>query len=149
MVDLNVDNISRCYFLNKKKLEREVAFILKKLGLRDARLSIYFATDEEIRRLNRLYRKSDRSTDVLAFSMAEGRCLKGDPRYLGDIAISVDRAKAQAKSFDSTFKKEIYLYIIHGILHLLGHDDENKKSKKKMSKTEGRLLDLLWRKIDS
>ena len=149
MIDLTVGHISRCYFLNRRKLKKAVRFILRSFGIREARLSIYFASDDEVRRLNRLYRHSNRLTDVLAFSMREGLGVKGDPVYLGDVAISVDRARAQAGLYNSTFKREIYLYIVHGILHLLGYDDENESAKRRMHKEEKKILDLLWAKIDS
>jgi probable rRNA maturation factor len=148
MIRLDASNISRCYFLNKEKLKDIVRLILKSLGVVDVNLSIVFATDKEIRRLNYLYRKENRATDVLAFSMREGRRLRQDSSILGDIVISVDRAKRQAKRFNSTFKREIYLYIIHGILHLLGHNDESALSKKKMRKKETEILNALWEKVN-
>jgi len=83
---------------------------------------------------------------VLAFSMSEGRRLKRDSSVLGDIAISVDRARVQAARFDSSFKKEIVLYIIHGLLHLTGYDDESGASARLMRLKEKEILGYLWRK---
>jgi probable rRNA maturation factor len=137
---LGVSNISRCYFLNKKKLEGIVKFILSRAGVKDANLSIVFATDREIKRLNSRYLGRDRATDVISFSMREGKRLKKDNSTLGDIVISVDRAKKQAERFGSTFKKEIYLYIIHGILHLLGYTDERPPERKRMQRKEAEIL---------
>lgn len=147
MIRLSVSNISRCYFLNKKKLNAIVRFVLGYVGVEDARLSIVFASDGEIKHLNYLYRGKNKPTDVLSFSMHEGRRLKKDSSILGDVVISVDRARHQARRFNSTFKKEIYLYIIHGILHLLGYDDERSSSeKKRMRKKEAQILNILWQK---
>lgn len=156
MIRLSAINISRCYFLNKKKLETIVRFILKSVGVFDANLSIIFVTDSEIKRLNYLYRRRNRVTDVLSFSMHEGkpayakasadRRLKRELSTLGDIVISVDRARKQAKRFNSTFKKEMYLYIIHGILHLVGYGDEKPSAKKKMRRKETEILNSLWQK---
>jgi rRNA maturation RNase YbeY len=56
--------------------------------------------------------------------MREGRPLKGGDEYLGDIIISIDAAQRQAKRFGSTRERELKLYLIHGVLHLLGYDDE-------------------------
>ena len=148
MIHLSAVNVSKCYFLNRKKLAHTVKFILKSIGVRDASLSIVFVTDRQIARLNSLYRRKNRPTDVLSFSMREGKRLKRDSSILGDVIISVDRAKAQAKSFNSSFRREMYLYIIHGILHLMGYDDETKSARKKMSKKENQLLDKLWQKIE-
>ena len=144
MIRLNVKNVAKCYFLNRRKLERIVTFVLQTIGVNDAELSIVFTTDSKIKRLNLLYRKQNRPTDVLAFSMHEGKRLKKDSSILGDIVISVDRAREQAKRFKSSFKREIFLYIIHGLLHLVGYDDRKKSSRKRMYKKETQLLNLLW-----
>jgi len=142
-MDLSITDISRCYFLNKKKLKDIVRFILKSIDIHDADLSIVFTTDRKIKRLNYLYRKKNRVTDVLSFSMQEGKRLKRDSSILGDIVISVERAKKQAKRFNSTFKNEIYLYLIHGILHLAGYGDENPSSRDRMRKKESKILNAL------
>ncbi|MBL7070588.1 MAG: rRNA maturation RNase YbeY [Candidatus Omnitrophica bacterium] len=148
MISLSAANISRCYFLNSSKLERVVRFTLKSLGIKDASLSIIFVSDSRIKRLNNLYRGSDRPTDVLAFSMREGKRLLGKRPVMGDIVISVDRARKQAKRFESTFKREIYLYIIHGILHLAGYNDERPGDKRVMRRKEDEILNRLCRKIN-
>ena len=148
MIHLSAFNISRCYFLNKRKLDHTVRSILKSAGVNDARLAIVFVSDREIRRLNLMYRKRNRATDVLSFSMREGRRLKKDASFLGDIVISTDRARKQAEKFGTSFKKEMYLYIIHGVLHLLGYDDERPSSRKKMRKKETQILNRLWEKVN-
>ena len=107
MIRLSAKNVAKCYFLNRKKLERIVTFVLQAIGVNDAELSIVFTTDSKIKRLNLLYRKQNRSTDVLAFSMHEGKRLKKDSSILGDIVISVDRARKQARRFKSSFKNSI------------------------------------------
>ena len=135
MIRLTVSNISRCRFLNVKKLRKAVVSILRKFDVHDGELSIVFATDSEIRPLNKKYRHKDRPTDVLSFSL-------GDENVLGDIVISVDRAKAQAKIFGTSFKDEMKLYIIHGVLHLLGYDDETPAARKKMRQKEQELLSV-------
>lgn len=148
MIHVSAFDISRCYFLNKKKLEKIVRFVLKSVGVFQANLSIAFATDSEIRRLNYLYRRKNIATDVLAFSMREGKRLKRDSSILGDIVISVERAKKQAKRFDSTFKRELYLYIIHGILHLVGYGDEKPSAKRLMRRKEIEILNALWQRVN-
>lgn len=147
MIRLSAANVSRCYFLNKKKLGTIVKFILKSVGISRATLSIAFVTDSEIKRLNYLYRMRNRPTDVLSFSMREGKRLKRDRSILGDIAISVDRAEKQARRFNSTFKREICLYIIHGILHLAGYGDEKPSALKNMRRKEAEILNNLWRRV--
>jgi probable rRNA maturation factor len=72
--------------------------------------------------------------------MNEGRPLKGGEGYLGDIAISVDAARRQARIFDSTVSRELRLYLIHGVLHLLGYDDGTAKAARRMHRREEWLL---------
>ncbi|MFH1753712.1 MAG: rRNA maturation RNase YbeY [Candidatus Omnitrophota bacterium] len=87
-------------------------------------LTVTYVTDAQIKKLNLEYRGRERLTDVLAFSAREGREIEGSRGYLGDIVISLDAARRQAKRFGSTIKRELKLYLIHGALHLLGYDDE-------------------------
>jgi probable rRNA maturation factor len=72
--------------------------------------------DAELRRLNRDFRKKDYTTDVLSFP-SEGPAL-------GDLAISLGRARAQAREFGHSIEQEISILMLHGVLHLLGHDHE-------------------------
>jgi len=146
VISLSVSNVSSCYFLSRKKLERMAAFILKEAGIRDAVLSINFVRDRAIKDLNYLYRGKNRPTDVLSFSMREGRRIKKDNLILGDVVISTERARRQAADFGSTFKKEVILYIVHGILHLIGYDDEDASSEKRMRRKEKQIFDRLWEK---
>jgi len=79
--------------------------------------------------------------------MQEGKCIKGCKGLLGDIAVSVDAAKRQAKDFGTTKKRELYLYIIHGTLHLLGYDDTTGRGFKRMQAKETRILNSIWNSI--
>ena len=72
--------------------------------------------DAELRRLNRAFRKKDYTTDVLSFP-ATGP-------GLGDVAISLGRARAQAREFGHSIEQEVSVLMLHGVLHLLGHDHE-------------------------
>lgn len=142
MIRLKSFNISRSGFLRKRKLEAVVKAVLKSFGINDGELSITFATDKEIKSLNRRYRKRNMPTDVLSFAMQEGRRIAKDSAALGDVVISVERAAAQAKVFSTSFREEVELYIIHGILHLLGYDDERPAAEKEMRRKEKELMPL-------
>jgi len=102
---------------------------------------VTYVTDARIKRLNRLYMSKDRPTDVMAFSMLEGKRLKGQDKFLGDIVISVDTAKRQAREFGTTKEYELKLYLIHGALHLLGYDDRTPGGFKKMKKRQEELFE--------
>ncbi len=106
-------------------------------------LSIVLTRDGEIRRLNRQYRKKDKTTDVLSFPLLEG----GGPKVknagslaLGDVVISVPRAERQGKEKGWTLRKELAMLLIHGILHLLGYDHVSLTQEKKMFGLQDRLL---------
>lgn len=74
--------------------------------------------DTELRRLNRDFRGKDYATDVLSFPAL------GEDAFLGDIAISLGRARAQAREFGHTVEQEVQVLMLHGVLHLMGHDHE-------------------------
>jgi probable rRNA maturation factor len=85
-------------------------------------LSVLFTSDAEIRKLNHLFRQKDKPTDVLSFSQQEG--VHGGS-VLGDLVISLDTAKRQAKEYGVTLNQEVLRLIVHGLLHLYGYDHEN------------------------
>ena len=103
-------------------------------------LNILFVDDVKMAELHKRYLGKEEPTDVLAFSMQEGKTLKGDPCLLGDIAISTEVALRQAKRFHSNVNRELTLYVIHGILHLLGYEDQKKPARLKMRQKERELL---------
>jgi probable rRNA maturation factor len=84
--------------------------------------TVVFTDDEEIRRLNREFRGKDRPTDVLSFP-EEGPFPEGE-ESLGDVVVSVETAARQAKSRRRPVDHEVRILLIHGLLHLLGHDHE-------------------------
>ena len=86
-------------------------------------LSVVLTTDETIHEYNREYRSVDRPTDVLSFPADEGDDLLAPPDgFLGDIMISIPRAREQAKALGHSTEREILFLTVHGVLHLLGYD---------------------------
>ena len=92
--------------------------ILERVGRKDSSATIAFVSDSSIRELNRQFRGVDKATDVLSFPAGE------DDFELGDIAVSVERAKAQARQNGLSYEGEIAQLILHGLLHLCGYDHE-------------------------
>ena len=90
---------------------------LDAIGNHGSSATIAFVSDRSIRDLNRRFRNVDKPTDVLSFPT-------GEETNLGDIAISVETAAAQAKENGLTFDNEISQLILHGLLHLAGYDHE-------------------------
>lgn len=98
-------------------------------------LSILLCDDETIRALNREWRKKDSATDVLSFPMGRG--------ILGDIVISVPTAMAQAEACGHSLDEEMRVLLVHGVLHLCGHDHELPGDDEKMAQAEAALLKKL------
>lgn len=97
-------------------------------------LSIVVTTDREIRKLNRQWRGKDEATDVLSFEQ--------DPKLglLGDVVISLDTARRQAREGGRPLSEELERLLAHGVLHLLGHDHQKPAEARKMAKAEAALL---------
>ena len=94
-------------------------------GVENAELSITLTDDENIHALNKKYRGIDRPTDVLSFAFRESdepEIIGGENEMLGDIIISIERAKIQAADFGHSLLREIIFLEVHGLLHLLGYD---------------------------
>ncbi len=112
--------------------------LLDAAGERESTLSLTLVGDDAIRALNREYRGKDRATDVLSFSSEEPAKRPAD-HLLGDVVISVDTARRQAHEYDATLQREIYRLLIHGLLHLMGHDHVAAAERRVMQKEERRL----------
>ncbi|HCF58151.1 MAG TPA: rRNA maturation RNase YbeY, partial [Myxococcales bacterium] len=113
---------------------------LARLGLDEVELSVVVTTDAEIRTLNRKWRKKDRSTDVLSFPAGDGPVLPGQKRWLGDVVLSLDTARARAQDDGRPVSAELSRYLAHGLLHLLGHDHHAPGEAGRMARAEAGLL---------
>lgn len=110
-------------------LQRLIIFTAEQEGVtKEAEVSVNFVDDKKIQELNRNYRQKDTPTDVISFALQES--VEGEidiigediPLTLGDIVISVDRAKEQAKDYNHSYERELAFLTVHGFLHLLGYD---------------------------
>jgi probable rRNA maturation factor len=117
--------------------------VLGELRLGEAELSIVLCDDAFIHPLNRDHRGKDKPTDVLSFSQREGEGADPEDMLLGDIIISVETAARQAEERGHGIAHELRVLIVHGILHLLGHDHEDDDEAEVMEAEERRLLALL------
>ncbi|MBI2360872.1 MAG: rRNA maturation RNase YbeY [Deltaproteobacteria bacterium] len=126
--------------ISPPRLQRKAQKILRLLRKKRVELSLVLVGNREIRRLNARYRKKNRPTDVLAFQ-TNGLPSVGD-RILGDVVISVEQAKKQAKEKGTALEVELETLLIHGILHLLGYDHER-------SEREAGIMHRLERKLQS
>lgn len=121
---------------DKSNLKKVTRLVLKELGVPgDSELSISFIDDIKMRELNLSYRSIDRTTDVLSFPQSEGP----DFTLLGDIIISLDTARRHSESYGVKLHEELKKLIIHGVLHLIGHDHKKKKETQIMRDKEKEL----------
>jgi probable rRNA maturation factor len=113
----------------------------------DSEVSVTFVTNERIQVINREYRHKDQPTDVISFALEElgedeVEIVGGQiPRVLGDIIISIERAKEQAEEYNHSFSRELGFLALHGFLHLLGYDHMEEMDEKKMFQRQKDILD--------
>lgn len=123
-------------------------------------ISLLFVDNEEIREINRDTRGIDKATDVLSFPMLDYPqnkvfkevykdtkfneiYLDGDELVLGDMVLSLERAKEQSIEYNHSFNREVCYLVVHSILHLLGYDHMEDEEKKVMRKREEEILGKL------
>ena len=109
------------------RIRRLVANVLAELGESPADVGVLFVGDGLMRRLNREYRRKDRTTDVLAFAQRDASApaiRRATPRLLGDVVISVPTAMAQAREGRRSVDEALVALLVHGMLHLCGYDHE-------------------------
>lgn len=105
-------------------------------------LTVLLADDARLHELNRDYLGVDAPTDVLSFPASETDPETG-ARYLGDILLSVPRAEAQARAAGHALEAEVQLLVVHGVLHLLGHDHAAGRDKARMWAAQAEVLERL------
>ena len=144
-------------YLNVEKGQEDWEAIVKKVldkcfeeeGLLDSKLimTITFTTPEEIRKINKKYRKIDKATDVLSFPMFEKNEIANldntNEDILGDMVISIERVEEQAKEYGHSFERELAYMVVHSFYHLLGYDHMTEEDKKEMREKEENVLGIL------
>lgn len=117
--------------LNKKEVRFWIKNVVKKENKKLSYLNFVFCTDSYLLELNQKYLKHNSLTDVIAFDFSESK-----KTIEGDVYISVDRVKENAKKYSPSFKKELLRVLLHGVLHLIGYKDKTKEQKKIMASKE-------------
>ncbi len=138
----------------KKEFEKIINSVIEECftteGLIDTKLyvSIILTSPQKIKELNHKYRKIDKETDVLSFPMFEKDDInenisKEIEEPLGDIVISIDRVKEQAKEYGHSFERELAYMVVHGFYHLMGYDHIQDTDKIEMRQKEENVLNKL------
>jgi probable rRNA maturation factor len=139
-MDIRIINQQKKVPLKPLRIKKTVKKILASKRIRQGSLSIVFVTDAKIKSLNKRYKKHDYVTDVLSFDLRTPLKSERSAILLGEIVISPATAVRQSKEYGTTLDQEMMLYVIHGILHLLGYDDHTPARIKQMRLQEKRLL---------
>ena len=123
------------------EVRKFIDFALTKLDLKNVMFNVIIIDNEQIHRINKEYRGIDRPTDVISFALEDDETfIKTDKRILGDIYISIDKARQQAEEYGHKLLRELCFLTIHGILHLLGYDHMTKEDEEVMFGLQERIL---------
>ncbi len=129
--------------ITPRRLQQVVRLVLRRhRGRVGSEIGVALVSDRTIRTLNGVFLHHDFPTDVLAFPAGKhnGPTPAGMGRYMGDIVISVDRARAQARAVGHPVGTEIALLAVHGVLHLLGYNDHRPRQASRMARRQRTLL---------
>lgn len=124
------------------ELKRVLEYALKKENLEKVEFNIIIVDNSFIHELNKNYRGIDRETDVITFALEDEEVVinGSDIRVLGDIYISIDKAKMQAEEYHHSLKRELIFLAVHGFYHLLGYDHMNEEDEKIMFSRQEEVL---------
>ena len=139
MIAVSITTPNRNSLTNRTQIRSIVRTILQGEGIDDAAISIAFVDDATSHRINKQFLDHDEATDVITFPLSDPN---GD-RLEGELVISLDYARSQAKERGHDASAELALYVIHGLLHLCGYDDKTKPARREMRRREAHYLDEL------
>jgi probable rRNA maturation factor len=160
---LTIINCQRARKINLHLLKQIADDLLVGLKIAEAELEINLVAEPEMTQLNEKFLRHKGPTDVITFDYGFGIPLSGGfpPKHPGrtnrpkpelqtlhgEVFICVDEAVRQARQFRTSWQSEVVLYLVHGVLHLLGHDDSRVGERRKMKREENRLVRRLSRRF--
>jgi len=136
---IEITNQQKIKKINLKGLRIQLRKVFRLLNISSKNISILLCDNKTIKKLHKRYFKKRYATDVISFPLEDNL----DPNYLGEVIVSVQEAVNVASKLNIKWKKELILYIIHGILHLTGYKDRTKKQKEIMRAKEEEVLTAL------
>ncbi|SPE55430.1 Endoribonuclease YbeY [Verrucomicrobia bacterium] len=146
--ELNLQNRHSVRRLDLSLLRTIVQAVLQELfpGVEDYELGIYLVSESEITRLNEQFLRHPGPTDVLTFDYREAG--KGAETVRAEIFVCTDEAATHSRRFHTRWPGEVVRYVVHGLLHLRGYDDQLLPMRRAMQRAESRLLRRLARQFD-
>ncbi len=140
-ININIYNSSSLKHLPKSKTKRVIENVLGGEGIEDAEISLIFAGNSLIRKLNKDYLQHDCTTDVIAFALEENEIEhEAIINIDGEIYIGVEVAKRQAEEYSVSLACEIKRLAAHGTLHLAGYDDSTAELREQMRQLEDKYI---------
>ncbi len=121
---------------DKNRLKSWISKVCEKESVVINSLIFVFSDDDFLLQINKKYLRHNTLTDIITFDLSDDLCLDGE------IYISLDRVKDNAKKFDVKYVNEIHRVMIHGVLHLIGYNDKTPSQKRKMTAKEDYYLSL-------
>jgi len=159
-MNVAITSRQRARKINRRLLKQITAALLADLKSERVELGVHLVATPEMTRLNEKFLQHQGPTDVITFDYLEkgragcpqpaarfGALRRTRPTIHGEIFICVDEAVLQARKFGTSWQSETVRYLIHGILHLLGHDDRRSTARRKMKREENRRLRELSRRF--
>lgn len=137
-----ISNRQRARKINLPLLEKITEAALAALKITEAELGVVLVGAKEMAAINEKYLNHEGPTDVITFDYqnSESRIQNPEPELMGEIFICLEEAERQAKEFKTNWRSELMRYVVHGVLHLTGHDDLKPAARVKMKRVEGRLV---------
>jgi len=137
-VNIEVNNRTRSK-ININLVKRVVREFARAYKIKQKEISLAFVGDAEIKKLNKNYRQINKPTDILSFAPlnnAEDNLIgqAGEADYLGELVIDYSQIKRQAGQFGNSAEKELIFILVHGLLHLIGYNDDTEKGRLEMIK---------------
>jgi probable rRNA maturation factor len=139
-ISFNYLNTKSSVFQNKTKLKQQLIALFKSEKTQLNSLTYIFCTDEYLLGINQQFLNHNEYTDIITFNLAN----KKQP-VEGEIYISIDRVKENAKTHATTFKQELHRVVFHGALHLCGYKDKSKADFAAMRKAEDKYLNIYFK----
>jgi probable rRNA maturation factor len=136
-LSIEINDDEQPHTIDRARLKKAVRLVLADAGIQSAEISIAVVTDQRMHDLNRQYLDHDYPTDVLSFVLNHD---EGANSLDGEIIVSSDYAAREAVRYGWTTNDELLLYVIHGCLHLVGHDDTAPAAKQNMRTAEAKYL---------
>ena len=146
-MNILIANRQRTKKIDARFLKAITASVLADLQIEHCELEINLVGSTGMAALNETFLQHTGSTDVITFDYSEGKKLRKNVGVSGEIFICVDDAIMQAKQFKTRWQSEVARYVVHGILHLLGHDDLRPAPRRAMKREENRLVRALEKKF--